>query len=230
MAASLTKIEELSQRQREILRLTSQHLQAKEIARLLKISEHTVKTHKDEARKRLGVSTSREAALLFASYEAEFPLPPGEGDRSRGIVNSARIPPSSSPTDAVAPTVNEDADDPKQAENRSPPDDLIDRSSDRLGDAGEPGQIIRNPEHNLGSGNANWRGRPVEGGLYSDRRHGMADQRGRNLIAWLASLTPIQCIALVVIAAGTIVVFMAGLIACVLGIMTAAQYLKSQSG
>ncbi len=50
----------LTARQKEILRLVAQNLQAKEIARELGISERAVKTHTDAARRRLGVATSRE--------------------------------------------------------------------------------------------------------------------------------------------------------------------------
>jgi len=65
------EVEALSSRQRQILRLIANHLQRKEIARLLNISEATVKTHTGEARRRLGVATSRDAARLLVRYEAE---------------------------------------------------------------------------------------------------------------------------------------------------------------
>jgi len=77
-------VERLSQRQREILRLMAQHFQAKEVAGILNISEKTVRTHTEEARRRLGVSSSREAARMVATHEAglrndyrgaELPIP-----------------------------------------------------------------------------------------------------------------------------------------------------------
>lgn len=61
----------LTARQKEILRLVAQNLQAKEIGRLLNISERTVKTHTDAARRRLGVATSREAARLLVAWEGD---------------------------------------------------------------------------------------------------------------------------------------------------------------
>ncbi|UDF04780.1 response regulator transcription factor [Asticcacaulis sp. AND118] len=75
----------LSERQKEILRLIARHQRGKEIARLLKISEHTVKTHTEEARRRLGVASSRDAALLLTAYEAEIGLPPEGGPPPRAI-------------------------------------------------------------------------------------------------------------------------------------------------
>lgn len=62
-------VEALSARQREILRLIGQNLQAKEVARLLGISEKTVRTHTEEARRRLSVGTSRDAARLLVAAE-----------------------------------------------------------------------------------------------------------------------------------------------------------------
>ncbi|HTN41892.1 MAG TPA: helix-turn-helix transcriptional regulator [Asticcacaulis sp.] len=66
-----SKIANLSTRQKEILRLIAQHLQAKEVAQLLRISEHTVRTHTDSARRKLGVATSRDAARLLQAFEHE---------------------------------------------------------------------------------------------------------------------------------------------------------------
>jgi DNA-binding CsgD family transcriptional regulator len=67
------KVEELSVRQKEILRLIAKHFERKEIARRLNISAHTVKAHIDAARKRLGVGTDRQAARFLAEYEAAHP-------------------------------------------------------------------------------------------------------------------------------------------------------------
>ncbi|EGF91740.1 bacterial regulatory protein, luxR family protein [Asticcacaulis biprosthecium C19] len=66
--------EQLSARQKEILRLVAAHFERKEIARLLNISPHTVKAHIDAARKRLGVATDRQAARLLAEKEGAMIL------------------------------------------------------------------------------------------------------------------------------------------------------------
>nr|WP_245344623.1 LuxR C-terminal-related transcriptional regulator [Asticcacaulis solisilvae] len=60
----------MSRRQKEILRLVARHHQVKEIARLLNISEATVRTHTEEARRRLGAATSREAAIVLLRHES----------------------------------------------------------------------------------------------------------------------------------------------------------------
>lgn len=75
----MSAVETLSKRQKEILRLAARQYQAKEIARILKISEHTVKTHVDEARRRLNAPTMRDAAQTLVSYEAQIDQTPQGG-------------------------------------------------------------------------------------------------------------------------------------------------------
>lgn len=91
----------LTPRQKEILRLIAQNMQAKEIARLLDISERTVKTHTDAARRRLGVATSREAARLLVAWEAQHGIVP-EGHRPSGPMDAATPAPSSSPREHLS--------------------------------------------------------------------------------------------------------------------------------
>jgi DNA-binding CsgD family transcriptional regulator len=67
---AVTGVDSLSKRQKEILRLVARHHQIKEIARLLHISEATVRTHTEEARRRLGAATSREAAIVLLRHES----------------------------------------------------------------------------------------------------------------------------------------------------------------
>ncbi len=62
-------IERLTPRERECLRLVAEHLHSKEIARRLQISQHTVDGHLNEARRRLGVASRRDAALMFLAWE-----------------------------------------------------------------------------------------------------------------------------------------------------------------
>lgn len=81
-------LQALTPRQREILRLVARNMQAKEIARELNISERTVKTHTDAARRRLGVATSREAARLLVDWEARQGIVP-EGHRPSGTMDAA---------------------------------------------------------------------------------------------------------------------------------------------
>ena len=65
---------QLSDRQLEVLRLLASHQTAKEIARTIGRSEHTVRAHSAEVRRRLGVSNTREAAILLDRYEKTRPL------------------------------------------------------------------------------------------------------------------------------------------------------------
>ncbi len=65
-------LERLTPRERDCLRLVARHLQSKEIARRLNISEHTVDGYLREACRRLGASNRREAARRFADHEASI--------------------------------------------------------------------------------------------------------------------------------------------------------------
>ena len=93
-----TGVKDLSVRQKEILRLIAQHHQAKEVARILNITEHTVKAHTETARRRLGVATSREAARILTAHERLMQnegweaLPREGGYPPRGMADSTSGP------------------------------------------------------------------------------------------------------------------------------------------
>jgi DNA-binding CsgD family transcriptional regulator len=61
----------LNQRQRECLRLVYRNLEAKEIARELGLSPHTVVEHLRDARRALGASRSMHAARMLIEYEQD---------------------------------------------------------------------------------------------------------------------------------------------------------------
>lgn len=60
----------LTTREREVLTLLSEGLSAKQIAPVLCISEHTVRTHRTEAIQRLGAKNSAHAVALFVRHAA----------------------------------------------------------------------------------------------------------------------------------------------------------------
>ena len=77
------EVHKLSPRQKEILRLLLNGFDAKSAARELGISIHTVNEHLREARRQLGVSSSRGAARLVAQAE---PVPPNSlGPNDLGV-------------------------------------------------------------------------------------------------------------------------------------------------
>ena len=67
----IATVEDLSERQREVLGLVAQHYARKEIASQLDITESGVKFHNDTIRRRLGVSSSKQAVRLFVEYAAK---------------------------------------------------------------------------------------------------------------------------------------------------------------
>jgi DNA-binding CsgD family transcriptional regulator len=84
-------IDGLSPRERECLLLVDRHLSSKEIARELGISEHTVVTHINRARQRLG-SVSRYEAARRVAEAAPADVPSAWGPPSMGMADTA-VPP-----------------------------------------------------------------------------------------------------------------------------------------
>jgi len=70
-------VQNLTQRQKEILRLLLNGYDAKSAGRELGISVHTVNEHLREARRHLGVSSSREAARILRQAEGTPPIDVG---------------------------------------------------------------------------------------------------------------------------------------------------------
>ena len=79
-------VQNLTQRQKEILRLLLNGFDAKSAGRELGISVHTVNEHLREARRHLGVSSSREAARILRQMEG---IPPNNvGPNELGVVDA----------------------------------------------------------------------------------------------------------------------------------------------
>lgn len=68
-------LKSLSEREQDTLRLLLAGHDAKSIARDLGLSVHTVNDRLREARRKLGVSSSREAARLLGQAEGELNRP-----------------------------------------------------------------------------------------------------------------------------------------------------------
>jgi DNA-binding CsgD family transcriptional regulator len=68
---------QLTPRQREVLRLVADGLSTVQIARVLRLSSHTVDSHVGSARTKLGARTREHAALLAAAPRA---VTPSDGD------------------------------------------------------------------------------------------------------------------------------------------------------
>ncbi len=69
-------VAQLNERQRICLRMVYQHMSSKDIARVLKISPHTVDQRLRYAIRRLGVTSRIEAAKILAAHEAGVLLQP----------------------------------------------------------------------------------------------------------------------------------------------------------
>lgn len=78
-------LERLSEREKQILRLLARGHEGKSIAALLDVSIHTVNERLREARRKLGASSSREAARLLLTHEDGRNEPRKFGDRKSGV-------------------------------------------------------------------------------------------------------------------------------------------------
>lgn len=92
----------LTAKEKEALRLLGQGHDAKSIARLLRLSVHTIHERLRDARRKLGTSSSREAARLLR--DREFEGPENLGDMDLGAATPAE------PAQSV----------PRQAQGRTP--------------------------------------------------------------------------------------------------------------
>ncbi len=215
METKTAGVETLTGRQKEILRLISRHLQAKEVARLLNISERTVKTHTEEARRRLGVATSRDAARLLAAHEAA--LGPGDRGTARPIAEAM-------PDGSIS--VHEQA----LLSKRSLSDDALERPGDRLAYAGHAGQAIPGGGDAGGGARAEperWAGK---GGVQHDRGDRLVDRRRDSLEKRLNRLNAFQWLGLIVIVGVFSAILVSGLISAVIGTLEGLQVLNRQIG
>jgi DNA-binding NarL/FixJ family response regulator len=69
-AAAVTGIDALTGREREVLALLADGRSNREIARLLRVSEKTVKTHVSSVLAKLGVADRTQAALVAVRHSA----------------------------------------------------------------------------------------------------------------------------------------------------------------
>lgn len=210
-----SKIANLSERQREILRLVARHMQAKEVARLLKISESTVKTHTEEARRRLGVSTTREAARLLVA--AETPLPIDGGRPS--------MPMAAYSADAHA------ADHEQTVSSRQRlPDNILGGSGDGLVNVGLAGQASSDQ-----TGDIDFERAEPHIGAGKDRLH---NGLGNSLVVgrlyllrqWLRSLSFIQWFVLVACMSIASALIAGGLLISIIGVMEGFQQINNRTG
>jgi DNA-binding CsgD family transcriptional regulator len=207
-------VETLSKRQKEILRLAARQYQAKEIARILKISEHTVKTHVDEARRRLSAPTMRDAAQTLVAYEAQADQSPQGGPLTKVIAEAGKPLQSFAHDQAhlIEPTRHDDQLEPTG--NSPENDDGITEAAARDG-------------HSRGHSaplSDRWTG---EGAVQPGDGHSVANGRWDWVSRRLKGLTIVQC--LIFILGGTIVLGFAVTLMIVM-VMTMVQAIYNVTG
>ncbi|ESQ92576.1 response regulator transcription factor [Asticcacaulis benevestitus] len=157
-------IEELSERQKEVLRLVGEYLQAKEIAIRLNIEPSTVRTHLEEARRRVGVGSSRAAAKALLEYEQR------QGIRNDDGRQPIRI--GDGPYDPSQSGHEQDFSTERTLSDRQ-----LDRAGTGLEDARIPGQAA--PDLGRHSGGSDTRSELRTGtrDFQYGRRHRLADRQ-----------------------------------------------------
>src|SRR3954452_4446020 len=82
------RVASLSDRERQTLRLLGQGHEAKSIASALDLSVHTVNERLRAARRKMGVSSSREADRLLVAHEAASTVPDNLGYKKIGVAQA----------------------------------------------------------------------------------------------------------------------------------------------
>lgn len=178
----------LSERQLEILRLLGRHYQVKEVAHLLSISEKTVRNHIDEARRRLGGLSMREAVRLIVSQDEDQTL--GQNYLYQKTLISEEAGPGS------------DLDHEHDLKSeRQLSDHQFRGTSERLAHVIDTGQGSRSREHDPRTENPERDDTASENHLRSSGGVGLADFGGRGrwiaLKRWLRSRRALQWLGLV---------------------------------
>lgn len=179
----------LSDRQMEILGLLGQHFQVKEVAHRLGISEKTVRNHIDEARRRLGGLSMREAIRLIAT-QAET--------RSLGQNSLYRKNPISGTSDESAASGHEH----EPSTERKLSDHQLRGTSGGLAYVGDTRQGSGGRDHDPGVESPQHEDGASENDLLNGGGHGLADDRGgRRWIAlkrWLNERSTLQWCGLII--------------------------------
>jgi DNA-binding CsgD family transcriptional regulator len=220
MSSTLRGIYALSERQKEILRLTAGHHQVKEIARLLKISENTVKTHLNETRRRLGGITTKQAVRLLLAQEENASLILEGGDPKEVIPSAAGAMPVWFHEQALSPTAT-----PQRIH-----DDQLPGPGNGLADVGLARQAPTYRGRDRDLENAQPDTRPGEGDFQYGRYRGVSDGRWDGFRRKLKGLPAIQLLGVIVIAAIALALIVGMLVATLLGMVEVVHKLTFYAG
>ncbi|WP_303828892.1 helix-turn-helix domain-containing protein [Asticcacaulis taihuensis] len=217
MSSTLQGIDALSERQKEVLRLTAGHHQVKEIARLLKISENTVKTHMIEVRRRLGGVTTKQAVRLLLAQEEIAPLIL-EGGAPKEVIPSA--------ADVMPVWFHEHAPYPHRRIN----DPELQTPGDHLAEVGSTQPRQKNPGNGRGAQVSEPDSWTERSDLPIGRADGLVGGRWGEFRRRLKDLPAIQLLGLIVIAAIALALVAGMLVAALLGMVEVVHKLTFYAG
>lgn len=173
----------LARREKDVLRALARYRKPKEIARELHLSVHTVRGYANSARKKLEAASTRDAAVIFANYEANLVTPQKRGDENQRVAAT----PSN---DAVsAPGFSKSSEiDPHDAPVGGPGANLIP-------DVGLGSEI---PTLSAGSGHPQGFEMAPPRGRHHDEIQDVVSGRGLRVHGWLARLGSVRWFVLMV--------------------------------
>lgn len=211
------RLDELSERQKEILRLVGQHWQAKEVARKLNIGVTTVRTHMTEARRKLGVATSREAARALLEFERGPALINDERPQAMRIPDTLHDQPRSGHEQAfrTEPSILHDP---------------VGRTGDGLADVSDTRQASPGRRHTGNRDDVGADVRPGKSGLQYGRRHRLADRRWALFERRLEALSLWQWFGLALLASALLAMAGGVLVQAALVIFEGLNRFQRQSG
>lgn len=220
MPTDVKGIDALSDRQKEVLRLTATHLQAKEIARKLNITERTVRAHTEGARKKLGAATSREAVRIFMANDTDAPIVKNDQWPSRPIAETVSVASLSGHEQALYPTTTAQ----RNHDDQFPP------LGNGLADAGSTWQApaYRGRDRDLENAQSDtWSG---ESDFQPGSRRRVSDGRWDAFRGRLETSSPLQWLGLVLLVSILFPLILAVLVQSATGALQVLQSLNASAG
>ena len=206
----------------------ARHHKAKEIAKILKIRETTVRTHSEEARRRLGGVSSGDAVRALLAHEAAQPAIEGADTASDPLLKNSG--PQFFPIPELGSGLPSSGHETDPASQRHRPDHQSDRTGEGPQPPVQPGQTPPHSGYDLRAAGGEHDGRVRERDPDTGRLDSLVDGhwnvfigRGQPLKFW--QVVAITFVVIILLSMGLTVVFQAQTV-----FIRAVQTFKSQAG
>jgi DNA-binding CsgD family transcriptional regulator len=225
---TVSGVRTLSDRQKEVLRLMARHHKAKEIAKILEIRETTVRTHIEEARRRLGGVSSGDAVRALLEHEAVASANGSAETHTAPLLKNSG--PQFFPIPELGSGLPSSGHETDPASQRHRPDHQHDRTGEGSESSVQSGQAPPRSGHSLRPEGGEHDGRVGERDPDTGRLDSLVDGhwnvfvgRGQPLKFW--QVAAVTFIVIVLLSMGLTVIFQAQTV-----FIRAVQTFKHQSG